>query len=332
MPAYNEAKYLEQTIWNLANVDYPAQSLEAVIASDGSTDGTNEILQKIAWPEMKPLFLERQGKAGTLNRAVQHASGDILVLCDASTQLAADAVHKLVRHFRDPRVGVVCGSLDFIRSAESEHTEGIYWRYESILRLMEARLGATLTASGALYAIRRECFRPLPSDSLIDDLLVPMGARHLGYKVVYDPEAKAIEFAAAGVRQEAVRRTRLALGSFRALPKLLCSRLPLVTLFAFVSHKLLRWLVPFFMLAALLSDAWLAVAAEGALGTFYRILLLGQVTFYAWACLGAIFRDAMRRIPYGLTGYFMVAMNLAFLKGFCQSVRPARAGTWERTN
>ncbi|MGH9772073.1 MAG: glycosyltransferase, partial [Candidatus Acidiferrales bacterium] len=125
MPAYNEAKYLEQTIWNLANVDYPAQSLEAVIASDGSTDGTNEILQKIAWPEMKPLFLERQGKAGTLNRAVQHASGDILVLCDASTQLAADAVHKLVRHFRDPRVGVVCGSLDFIRSAESEHTEGI---------------------------------------------------------------------------------------------------------------------------------------------------------------------------------------------------------------
>jgi cellulose synthase/poly-beta-1,6-N-acetylglucosamine synthase-like glycosyltransferase len=333
IPAYNEAAHLEQTLNYLKKLYYPKDNLEIIVASDGSTDGTNEILARHTDSEIKPLvFVRREGKASTLNRAVRHATGKILVFSDASTQLAPDAVHKLVRHFADSEVGVVCGSLKFVRSVESTHTEGVYWRYESILRLMEARLGATLTASGALYAVRRECFRPLPSDALIDDLLVPMAARRLGFRVVYDPEAIATEFAASGVSDEAVRRTRLALGSFRALPELLGSHLPLMTFFAFISHKLLRWLVPFVMLALLLSGGWLAVVSGGILGALYRIAFAAQIAFYGWACVGAVFRDAMCKVPFGLTGYFMVAMNLAFLRGFLRYLRTEREGTWERVS
>ena len=229
----------------------------------------------------------RGGKSSALNHAVAQAHHEILIFSDAATRFTPTAVQKLARHFSDPRVGAVCGSLDFEASPESQQTEGIYWTYESMLRLMEARLGATLTASGAIYALRRDCYPRLSADTVIEDLVIPMNARRLGYRVLYDPEAVGTDFAASSVAGEFARRVRVATGSFRALGQVLRTPLDPVTAFAFFSHKLLRWILPFLLIAMLVSSGLLWSQP------LYRIALLGQLAFYLWAALGFLFRPRM---------------------------------------
>ncbi len=203
VPAYNEEVHLAHKLANLRALDYPCEKLEVVFVSDGSTDGTNAILRGFEDDSVQIVLLpERHGKTFAVNQGVERARHDILVLCDAATLFDRDALKNLVRHFSDSSVGVVCGALRFQANTESQRTEGTYWRYESMLRLMEARLGATLTASGAIYALRRKCFRPLRTDDIIDDFVLPMHARALGYRVLYDPEAVATEFAASSVKGE----------------------------------------------------------------------------------------------------------------------------------
>lgn len=325
--AYNEESVLRQKIANLQAIDYPPEKLEVVIVSDGSTDQTNEILCAAEGPRFRVVRLdERRGKANALNYAVAEASHEILVFSDASTLFARDAVRNLVRHFADPEVGAVCGALQFEGTAESKQTDGVYWKYESMLRLMEARLGATLTASGAIYALRRSCYRPLPPGSIIEDFLVPMNARKQGYGVVYDPEAVGTEFAASTVAAEFTRRVRLAVGSFRALRDLLAIPLHGFTRLSFVSHKVLRWLVPFFLIAMLLSNAVLIHRSH------YALMLASQLFFYLWATFGYVFRKQMQGVRFALVGYFLLAMNLAFLVGFFRYLVGRQAVTWQRVN
>ena len=149
----------------------------------------------------------------------------------------------------------------------------MYWKFETLLRLMEARLGATLTASGAIYALRRQAYYPLAPDTVLDDFVVPMNARNAGYRIVYDPEAIATEVAPRTVGGEFTRRVRLASGSFDALRDFARIRLDGVTVFAFLSHKVCRWIVPFFLITLLVSNVFLR-------GFIYRIMLMGQILFY----------------------------------------------------
>ncbi len=323
--AYNEEKQLPEKILNLRELDYPLTKLEVIIVSDGSDDRTNEILSEVKDNQIRTILLPtRKGKANALNSGVAHATNEILVFSDASTLFASNAIDKLVRHFSDPKVGVVCGILKFRATAESQQTEGIYWKYETMLRLMEARFGATLTASGAIYALRRQCFQTLSSDTLIEDFVVPMRARRLGYSVIFDPEAKAIEYAAPSVSGEFTRRVRLAVGSFRALGELIRVPTNTMTRLAFFSHKLLRWIVPFFLIALLLCNILLVK------GVLYGVTFLLQFAFYLWAALGYLFRDQMRRIRLGLLGYFWLAMNLAFLVGFWRFLFGRQDSAWKR--
>ena len=325
--AYNEESVLRNKIANLQALDYPQEKLEVIIVSDGSTDGTNEILRSAETYRFRVFVLEqRRGKANALNHGCAKAHYEVLIFSDASTLFAPDAVRHLVRHFADPEVGVVCGSLQFEGTEESKQTDGVYWKYESMLRLMEARLGATLTASGAIYALRRTCYQPLPPDSIIEDFLVPMNARVQGFRVIYDPEAVASEFAAATVAEEFTRRVRLAVGSFHALRDFLHVPLRGFTMFAFVSHKLLRWLVPFFLITILVSNALLINRS------YYGVLLVGQVSFYLWASLGYLFRKRMQGVRFALVGYFLLAMNLAFLVGFFRNLAGRQEVTWQRVN
>src|SRR5262249_20328377 len=208
--AHNEQVRLPDKLDNLRRLDYPRDRLEVIVVSDGSTDETNKILREASDVGLRCFFLPtRQGKWRALNHAVGQARHDILIFSDAATLFAPNAASKLARHFADPHVGVVCGSLQFEASAESRQTEGVYWTYESMLRLMEARIGATLTASGAIYALRRCCYLRLSADTVVDDLVIPMHARKLGYRVLYDPEAVATDFAASSVAGECSRRARV---------------------------------------------------------------------------------------------------------------------------
>jgi cellulose synthase/poly-beta-1,6-N-acetylglucosamine synthase-like glycosyltransferase len=327
VPAHNEQVHLPDKIENLRQIPFPSGKGEIIFVSDGSTDGTNQILQKLCDSNVKTIFLPvRRGKANALNIGVSRASHDILIVSDASTLFATDAVKNLVRHFSDPTVGVVCGALQFVHTAESQQTEGFYWKYESMLRLMEARLGATLTASGAIFAFRREAYCPLAPGTIIEDFLVPLNARKRGYSVVYDPEAVATDFAAASVAGEFTRRVRLAVGSFRSLGELIALPLRGFTGAAFYSHKLLRWITPFLLIGMLASSCLLASHSV------YRAVLVIQVFLYLWALMGFLFQHRLKRVRFGLLGYFWLAMNVAFLVGFWRFLFGHGDAAWQRVN
>jgi cellulose synthase/poly-beta-1,6-N-acetylglucosamine synthase-like glycosyltransferase len=325
IPAHNEEAALPAKLVNLIELDYPADRLEVIFVSDGSADRTNEILKQAERPALRLVALPwRGGKSSALNHGVAAASHEILVFSDTSTLFAPDAVRKLVRHFGDPHVGVACGTLGFQGNAEFQRTEGVYWRYEKTLRVMESRLGATLTASGAIYALRRAAWRPLTPEVMIDDFVVPFCARGLGYRVVFDPEAGATDTAEESVAHEFARRVRLAVGSFRALGQLARVRLDTFTSLAFFSHKLLRWVLPFVMMTLLVSSAALWDRP------FYWAALSLQLLFYAWAAAGYFFRDRMAPLRYGLIGYFLLAINLAFLVGFVRFLSGRQEVKWKR--
>jgi cellulose synthase/poly-beta-1,6-N-acetylglucosamine synthase-like glycosyltransferase len=327
IPAHNEERHLPAKLVNLAALQYPKDRLEILFVSDGSTDATTEILQRARGGNITSLILPtRGGKSAALNQAVGRARHDILVFSDAATLFAPDAVIKLVHHFADPRVGVVCGALQFQASAESRQTEGLYWRYESLLRLMESRIGVTLTASGAIYALRRACFVPLSAETLVEDLVVPMTARRLGFRVLYDPEARGIDFAASTVAGEFARRVRIATGSFRALGGVLRGPLDPVTAFAFVSHKLLRWTLPFLLIGMLMTSAALLDSS------LYRALFALQVLFYGWGLIGYLFRSRIQGIRFALVAYYLLAMHLAFLVGFVRYLSGRREIEWRQVH
>jgi cellulose synthase/poly-beta-1,6-N-acetylglucosamine synthase-like glycosyltransferase len=327
IPAHNEERVLPQKMENLRRLDFPRERMQTIFVSDGSTDNTNRILASVADVNLECVLLpERSGKANALNQAVMRARHPILVFCDASTLFQPDAVYKLVRHFSDPSVGGVCGAVAYEANPDAQQTEGLYWKYESVLRGMEARLGAILNASGAIYALRRECYPRLPTSTIIEDFVIPMNARRLGYSVLYDPEAIALEFPASSVSGEFTRRVRLAMGSFRAIGSLV--RVPWrgFTPFALVSHKLLRWAVPFFLIGLLLSSVLLSGA------WFYRMVLSAQIIFYLWASLGFFFYAKMRRIRYGLVAYFWAALHLAFLVGFIRCLLDSEKPVWQKVS
>ena len=324
IPAYNEQEYLPNKLKNTRALDYPRDKLEVIFISDGSTDRTNEILQSVHDQDIHLLLPSRQGKANALNHGVARSHNEILVFSDTSTLFAPDVIRRLVRHFAKKQMGVVCGSVRLVGSDESRLTEGFYWRFESVLRLMEARLGATLNASGCIYALRRDCYQPLRTDELIDDFTVPINARKLGYQVIEDPEAVATEFSVDTIKGEFGRRIRLAIGSFGALRRVLGLPLFSFTAFAFFSHKLLRWLLPFLLIGLLVSNIFLLPSPA------YRLLLVAQVLFYLWAALGFAFRNSMRSFRFALLGYFLVAIHLAFLVGFWRYLLGRRASAWQK--
>lgn len=327
VPAYNEEASLSDKIGNLRQMDYPNDRLQIVFISDGSTDQTNHILSTLREENVQVVILpQRMGKPSALNHGVARARHEILVFSDSSTLFAPDAVRNLVRHFSDPRVGAVCGSVKLEGNQESQQTEGTYWKFESVLRLMESRLGAILNASGAIYALRRNCYRPLEPGDLIDDFLIPLKARQEGYRVLEDPEVVATEFSSDSVKAEFTRRVRLAVGSFRALQKVRLADLPGFTAIAFVSHKLLRWVLPFLLIVLFVSNVFLLRHP------LYRVFFAGQLIFYLWGVIGFIFRERMKKVRYALIAYFLLTIHFAFLVGFWRWLFGGQEAAWQRVN
>ena len=327
IPAYNEEAHLLQKLDNIREMDYPKQKLQIIFISDGSTDATNEILRTLTGSNIESIVLSRRsGKATALNEGVQRARHKILVFSDASTLFARDALRKLSRHFSDGRIGAACGALRFRYSPESQLTEGVYWKYESMIRLMEARLGATMTASGAIYALRRDAYHPLDPNTLLDDFVIPMNARKAGYRVLYDPEAIATDYAPESIKGEFIRRVRLATGSFRSLMFLFSVPLGGFGRFAFISHKLLRWILPVFLCTLLISNLMLIGQP------FYAVFGLLQLFFYLWAVVGFLFRERIHGVRFALLAYFLLAMNVAFLLGLFRSLVNHEEATWQRVS
>lgn len=327
--AHNEEEVIESRIENALALDYPRDRLQVVIASDGSTDATHAICAKYSDRVTLLAFGNRRGKAQALEDVVARIDADVLVLSDANTFMDPAAVRHLARWFSDPAIGAVCGRLVITDPQTGRNVDSLYWRYETHLKRCEARLDALLGANGAIYAIRRNAFPPLPCGTAVDDFVIPLLAKlRTGCRIMYDPAALAHESSAPGLAAEFGRRTRIGAGAFKSLGVLwpLLSPQHGWTAFTFWSHKVLRWVCPFLMLGALFTGA--------ALATFplYRGMNILQALFYGLCAAGALLSPATPRFRLLRLFPMFAAMNLALLLGFFRHLRGSQSGLWPRTH
>ncbi|MGB2714466.1 MAG: glycosyltransferase family 2 protein [Vicinamibacterales bacterium] len=300
--ARNEGTRLPGRIRNLLETFYPGQR-EIIVVSDGSTDETAEAIAPFG-DDVRLIELRPGGKPRALNAGVAAARGDILVFADARQRFAEDALQELMANFTDPTVGGASGQL--VLDCEIGETAssvgdglGLYWKYEKWQRRNESRLRSTLGATGAIYALRRQLWQPLPSDTLLDDVLAPMRAVLAGYRIVFDERAIAFDHTAPDASVETRRKTRTLAGNYQILalePRLLVPFVNPVWL-QYVSHKFGRLLVPWALVGLLASSAALA----GSHPLFAASLVL-QVCFYGLAAVGAWFEarsvaDESDRLP-----------------------------------
>ena len=307
--AHNEADCLPAKLANLGQLRYPADKLQTIIVSDGSTDATADLLLEHAarFPgTLQPVLLPRPGgKAAALNCAVTHTASDLLVFMDARQMIQPDALEHLTACFADPAVGAVSGELllDAPPDAASDGV-GIYWKIEKAVRRLESATGSVVGVTGALYAMRRELFTPLPSGTLLDDVWVPMHVARAGYRVLFEPLATARDRIFSAPGKEFSRKIRTLTGNYQLLrlaPWLLTWHNPL--LFRLISHKLLRLVVPFLLLLMLAISAAIP-------GVLYKALFLGQLLFYGLAALGTLFPACRRVKPVAIAATFTM-LNLA---------------------
>lgn len=289
---HNEAANVQARLRNCFDLDYPPEKLQIIVSLDAPTDDTEELARacaddRAAAPRVQVLSSPvRQGKAAALNRAMAVAEGEIVVFADARQQFDRCAVRALTSNLADPTVGAVSGELVLLDSRGEEASEGVglYWRYEKTLRLMEANVHSVPGATGAIYAIRRELFDPLPEGAVLDDVLTPMRVVLKGKRVVFEPEARAFDKVNDSPKSEYVKKRRTLMGNYELLtllPQLLLPwRNPIFV--QFVSHKVGRLLVPYCLAALLISNLFLRRG-------FYLMALAGQVLFYGLACAGWAF-------------------------------------------
>ncbi|MCI0395010.1 MAG: glycosyltransferase family 2 protein [Chloroflexi bacterium] len=328
--AHNEAPAIGAKVENMLALDYPPAQLEIIVASDGSDDGTNEIVQRYTADRVKLLALPRVGKATALNVAVAVATGDILVFSDANSMYAADSLQHLVAPFADPQVGGVAGNQRYLSDRGGGAAGGgekSYWQIDRLLKTYESLGGNTISATGAIYAIRRALFRPIPA-GVTDDFANSTGVIAQGYRLIFAPQAVAFELVAGSGRREYSRKVRVITRGLRAVSL----RRELLNPFRFgfyslqlFSHKVLRRLAVFPLLALLVSAPRL-----WSRGLLYRLATLGQAGFYGLAFLGWLLRrtDHGRQKLLALPYYF-VLVNAACLQAVSNIVRGRRIDRWE---
>jgi biofilm PGA synthesis N-glycosyltransferase PgaC len=309
--ARNEEANLPAKLENLQLLNFPKDRLQIVIASDGSTDRTADILRARAF-HICPVILDKSnGKACALNEAVKHASGEILVFLDTRQFVEPDALSELVACFYDATVGAVSGELllESMSAASSSDALGIYWKIEKAVRKLESASGSVVGVTGAIYAIRRELYTEIPDGTILDDVFVPMNVARKGKRVIFQPSAIARDRIFCEKGKEFSRKVRTLTGNYQLLrlsPWLLSPANPL--LFRFISHKLLRLLVPFLLVLML-------VASAAAAGPFFRGVFWLQVLFYVLAVLGSLSPSTRRLKPVAIANTF-VMLNAAAALAF----------------
>ncbi|EGB14397.1 glycosyl transferase family 2 [Pseudodesulfovibrio mercurii] len=283
--ARDEGPRIQTRIANLLAMDYPAERLEVIVVSDGSVDGTDEAVLGYGDPRVRLIRQDRpMGKAAALNAGVAAASHDLLLMGDARQTFAPDVARLLLSHFHDPTVGAVSGRLEIRPEHGSGAASGVgasYWSLEVRLRAAESAGGSVIGVTGAIYALRKVCFAPLPEGTVLDDVLIPMRAALKGYRVLYDTRAVAVDAKPVSDAGESARKVRTLYGNLQLLrlaPELFLPwKNPLW--FRFVSHKILRLFLPLFFGGALI----FSLAAGGWLSWFGVLQAVGWLAaWYAW--------------------------------------------------
>jgi cellulose synthase/poly-beta-1,6-N-acetylglucosamine synthase-like glycosyltransferase len=319
--AFNEARVIGSKLENSLALDYPSDRLEILVVSDASTDGTDAIVKSFAERGVKLLRMpERQGKTAGLNAALQQAHGEIVVFSDANILYQRDVIRLLVRNFADPSVGCVTGNSCYVENLQSAaHVqEDNYWQYEQTIRSLESRLGSTVGGDGAIFAIRKYLYTPLPSDA-INDLVIPLQIVARGYRAIFELSAVGFEPSAGDFAGEFRRKRRIVNRSWRgvrSVPQVLDPRAVGIFAWQVWSHKVLRWLMlPMVLTAA--TGCFLAFPA----GLIYRIGAVGFVASVVIAGIGGLAKGSLgglARLAHGLFYFYMV--NLAAFLGIVMAM------------
>ena len=321
--AYNEAHVLGRKLQNTWQLDYPVDRFQLLIGSDGSDDGTETILSECRDSRLRKfLYQNRRGKISVLNSVMSEVNADIVVMSDANTMFAPDSLRKMIAHFADPEVGCVSGEL-LLEQEGGVSGEGLYWKYESWIKRNESRLGFLIGCNGGIFAIRRELYEPLPASTIVEDFVLSMRILERGYRVHFEPAARAVEPPCASSRAEMIRKIRIGAGGFQALSltrSLLHPRFGFRA-FAFWGHKVMRWLVPVFLAIAIASNVLLVGVPV------YPILLAAQLAGAGvayWAYRSSTTPRWTRPISY------FYLMNFALFCGLVRYLTGTQRVTWDR--
>jgi cellulose synthase/poly-beta-1,6-N-acetylglucosamine synthase-like glycosyltransferase len=328
--AYNEEESIEGRIENVLSLDYPQDHLEVIIASDGSTDDTNAIVRRYARQGIRLLSLPRTGKTAALNAAVESASGEIIVFSDANSIYAPDALQALVRPFADPEIGGVAGDQRYLKPSQTGSGvdgERSYWNFDRMLKRFQSRAGNVISATGAIYAIRRELYQPIPAGA-VDDFVTSTRVIAQGYRLVFVEEARAFEPVSKSTNLEFARKIRVinqglvSVYVMRELLNLFKYGFYSIQLF---SHKVLRRLVFLPMILIFFASLFL-----WGRGPFYQFVVIAQFGFYGMAVLGMLLENtSIGRSKIFSMPYYFCAVYTASLLACLQLIKGDRVRSWE---
>lgn len=324
--AHNEAHCIVQKVRNLLSLDYPADRVEVLVGSDGSTDGTAEQLLALHEPRLRVVvFSERRGKPSVLNALLPSARGQFIVFADTRQIFDSQSLRALTRAFADPEVGAVTGEL-IVKRTKGAAGAGSYWDFEKFVRDRECAVRSTVVVTGAIYAIRKELFEPIPPDTIVEDLLVPMRIIRRGYRVVFDRHARAFE-TAVPTNLEFARKVRTLAGAFQLLGRewwILDPRRNRLW-WETMSHKVLRLLIA--PLQVVVFAANLALASHALL---YSALLVAQTLFYTGAIVGILLPRQWKKPSIIALPYTFCVLSTATVVGFVKAVTRRQAVTWRK--
>ena len=325
--AFNEESCIKARIENALQQNYQGE-LNIFVASDGSKDKTGEIITNFTDPRVKAFdFPENRGKVSVLNDLISQSNADYLVFTDANTEFKPDAVDILISSFSE-NIGAVSGELVLETDEGNQNKDGLYWKYEQFLKKYESSMGSILGANGAIYAIRRELYIPLPKDTIVDDFCIAMNIKKQGFDVVYNDKAIASEEIAPSLDDEFGRRVRIGVGNYKAFNANLWALSPKYGKFSFCywSHKIFRWFAPHFMVCIFIANLFLLA------DNFYVFTLLGQIAFYLIGWYGQ--KQISKGIKVGsimaIVSFFL-SMNVGLGKGFLLFIKGHSNGGWQRT-
>jgi len=330
--AYNEEDFIAEKVVNSLAISYPKEKIQIVFVTDGSSDNTNAIISR--YPGVQVLYSpERKGKMAAVNRAMALVKTPFVVLSDANTLLNTAAVTLLMQRFRDDRVGMVAGEKKVMPTtgAAEAQGEGMYWKYESLLKKWDAELYSVMGAAGELIAIRTSLYEHLSEDTILDDFMLSFKINMKGYTVMYEPAAYAMETASASLKEEYKRKVRISAGGFQSMGRLLALlnpfRYPKIT-WQYISHRVLRWtLAPLGLLLALVSNIILILLKAGDI---YIITGVAQGCFYLAALTGYVLTMRGIKAKYFYIPFYFVFMNVAVYIGCIRFLRKRQSAVWER--